>query len=99
MGKEYDKVVAEWLGMYEEPKDIEDWLECSKCGYKPKVWEADNVRQASCACASGYSKYDKKIIAAESIGELVRRTNGNMSGYDVDELKDNWNGWVTGSEK
>lgn len=95
VGDTYNVVYAEWFDWYTEPKDVEEWLECTRCGHKPRVWEFDNGRYAECACASKYSKYDKLKISAESIMSVVNRTGG-VAEYDREELKNNWNEHVKG---
>mgnify|MGYP001156491405 CR=1 FL=1 len=84
-------IFAEWFDWYSDPEDIDDWLTCGKCGYKPKTWVFDNGRFAQCACAYSYSLYDKFNIEVESIGNLLRRTGGNASSYDRDALRKAWN--------
>lgn len=80
-----------WFDWYKDPKDIKSWKECPVCNYKPKIWEFDNGRFAQCACAKDYSRYAKLRVEHESIGELLRRTNGNASEYDSDGLRKAWN--------
>jgi hypothetical protein len=74
---------------YKEVENKEDWLSCSVCKQKPKVWTFDNGRFASCMCHN--SKYDNFTIRAESIMSVISRCNGSAIEYDSDELRKNWN--------
>lgn len=68
------------------------WEDCPKCGLKPKVWVFDNGRLTACGCWN--TMYDHLSIHAESIMSVYKRTNGkNMTEYDSDELRRNWNHW------
>lgn len=80
------------IGDYEFPKDKEEWLSCPNCGLVPKIWEFNNGRITACGC--GKNEYVHFIIEAESIGEHCRNNNNNISNFDSDSLKNNWNHWV-----
>jgi len=77
---------------YEIPKNEEDWLECPECKLKPRIWEFDNGRQATCVCGENLFSH-KHLVTAKPIGEFVRETGG-FEGYDRDELRKNWNLYV-----
>lgn len=71
------------------PENEELWNVCPVCGLKPKVWEFDNGRQTGCGCHN--SKYDHRVVTAESIMSVISRCNGSAKEYDSDELRKNWN--------
>lgn len=77
---------------YERVKDHEEWLPCPNCELKPLINVFDNGRSAACGC--GDSLYDGFRIRAESIMSHTSRTGGDLTGYNGDGLKDNWNHWV-----
>jgi len=77
---------------YKEPKNKNDWLACSECGLTPRIWEFDNGRYANCVC--GIDVWNNKHqVKAKSIMYYYRK-NGNTIGYDVDELRKNWNNYI-----
>lgn len=79
-------------------KDTEgDWNKCPCCGLKPKQWVFDNGRKTACGCFK--STYDIFSIHAESIMSVHVRTNGkNMTEYNSEELRKNWNHWCSTGE-
>jgi hypothetical protein len=64
----------------------QDWMKCSRCNVKPRVWIFDNGRFAKCLCAHKYGKAQAEAI---SINEGTRNNS-----YDHDELRKNWNHYV-----
>lgn len=77
------------------PKNEKDWLECPKCGMKPKVWIFDNGRYAACG-GCRRNKYDHFQIRAESIMSWLLNHNGSLVGFPDDELRENWNKYCRG---
>ena len=86
------------IDAYQKVENPEEWLPCPNCGLIPKIWEFDNGRSTACGC--GKNKYDHFSIHAESIMSVVSRskTGGDVSGYDKNELRKNWNHWVKTGE-
>lgn len=74
-------------------KDPFLWLSCTECGLLPLVWEYNNGRSTACGC--GKDEYNHLSIHAESIMSYVSRHNGSALGYDTDELRKNWNQYVS----
>lgn len=83
------------ISSYEGVDNPEDWKNCPVCGLKPLVWVYDNGRSTACGC--GKNMYDHFSIHAESITSVYSRT-GKVVEYKIDELKDNWNHWVSTGE-
>ncbi len=81
---------------YKEVEDSQNWLNCPNCGLKPLVWIFDNGRKTGCGC--GESEYRHLNIKAESIMSVHSRNNGNISEYDENELRNNWNHWCETGE-
>ena len=77
------------IDVFVEPNNPDMWLNCPCCGLKPKIWEFDNGRQTACGCAN--DKYNHFSVVAESIMSCHVRNNGNLSEYDGDALRKNWN--------
>lgn len=75
---------------YEEPANIDNWLDCPKCGQKPWVWIFDNGSHAKCCCNH---KYDSSVVSSESIGDVYRRTGSTIE-YSRDNLMKAWNEYV-----
>lgn len=74
-----------------------EWEECPNCGIKPKIWTFDNGRSTACGCWK--STYNHFSIRAESIMSVHKRTDGkNMTKYDSDDLRKNWNHWCKTGE-
>ena len=94
--KEYDLIDS--FKTLEETYDIpypsmkewhsDKWETCPICDAKPKVWEFDNGRFASCKCNT---RYGKNAASAISICEYIRQNNGSALGYPQLQLRDNWN--------
>lgn len=97
---EYNSMITldAWFDWYDEPDNSEEWYECPHCNSKPRIWEFDNGRFAQCRCSVDYSKYNKRTIVAESIGELLRRTGGDATDYDECALQKAWNNYVEGEK-
>jgi hypothetical protein len=75
----------------------EGWENCPCCGLQPKEWVFDNGRSTACGCWE--SRYDHFSIHAESIMSVHKRTEGkNMTEYDSDALRKNWNHWCETGE-
>lgn len=75
---------------YEEPLNIDNWLNCPKCNQKPWVWIFDNGSYAKCCCRH---KYDGANVSSESIGDVYRRTGSTIE-YSRDNLMKAWNEYV-----
>jgi ssDNA-binding Zn-finger/Zn-ribbon topoisomerase 1 len=71
-----------------------EWAACPKCGLKPMIWEFDNGRFTACGCAN--NRYSHFTIRAESINSVASRCNGNVSEYDSDALRKEWNRYCAG---
>lgn len=83
------------IDTYKEPDG--DWSECPQCGLKPKVWVFDNGRHTHCGCWN--SMYDQFNVSAESIMSVYKRAYGkNITQYDSDGLRKNWNHWCSTGE-
>lgn len=74
---------------YQDVPEDRHWSECPCCGLKPKIWEYDNGRSTACACYN--SRCDHFSVHAESIMSVHTRCNGNISEYNSDQLRLNWN--------
>ena len=74
----------------------DEWLPCPRCGLEPKVWTFDNGRSTACGCHE--SKYDHFSVRAESIMSVHTRNGGNVSEYDSDQLRKEWNKYCRGEE-
>lgn len=85
------------ISAYTIPEDIEKWLNCPNCGLKPLVWRYDNGASTGCGC--GENEYNHHSIYTESIMSHVLRNNGSALGYDFDQLRKNWNHWVSTGEE
>ena len=73
------------------------WDACPCCGLQPKIWLFDNGRSTACGCWN--SAYDHFSVHAESIMSVLRRTGGTaMTGYDSNDLMNNWNHWCRTGE-
>jgi len=83
---------------FKYPSDGE-WDSCPFCGQKPPVWEFDNGRNTACGCLlKGFNPYTHFSIHAESIMSVHKRHKGNVSEYDYDGLRKNWNHWCKTGE-
>jgi hypothetical protein len=65
-----------------------EWLACPVCKVHPRIWEFDNGRYAKCVCGD---LYEGAQASAESIMDVHIRDGGNVSAYDVDDLRKAWN--------
>lgn len=65
------------------------WSNCPCCGLKPKIWTFNNGRSTVCGC--GNSRYDHFSVHAESIMSVHIRCDGDLSEYNSDQLRLNWN--------
>ena len=79
------------IGAYEFLDSLKGWKRCPLCKEWPKVWIFDNGRYAKCCCGE---KYGKAQAGAESIMSVHIRNNGNVSEYNCDDLRKNWNKYV-----
>lgn len=81
--------------VYKKPENPTEWLPCPRCGLRPLVWEFDNGRFTACGC--GTDCYSHWSVRAESIMSVIKRSDNGKSAevYDIDELKNNWNHWVS----
>lgn len=77
------------IDAYKGTPDHDHWSDCPCCGLKPKIWIFDNGRSTVCGCAN--DRYDHFSVCAESIMSVHRRCAGNLSEYDSDQLRKNWN--------
>jgi hypothetical protein len=64
-----------------------EWVECCRCGLKPRIWLFDNGHSTACGCWN--NTYDSWSIRAESIASLIKR--GAALEWDPDDLRKNWN--------
>lgn len=81
-------IATNCIDSYREPDG--EWLNCPNCNLKPLVWLFDNGRSTACGCWN--TKYDHFSIYAESIMSVYKRTEGkNITEYDSDALRKNWN--------
>jgi hypothetical protein len=96
MGEKYP--THGWINCINSYKTVEGsgWKRCPNCGLRPKIWIFDNGRSTVCGCWE--DKYDHFSIHAESINSHASRNNGNVSEYDIDELRKNWNHWCKTGE-
>lgn len=74
---------------YAYPDDIDNWMDCPCCGFKPKVHIFDNGSNTGCGC--GKTPYDHFAVHAESIISHIKHSGGSLVGYDGDALRKNWN--------
>ena len=81
------------ISAYTIPKDVEKWLPCPNCGLKPLTWEFNNGSSTACGC--GKNEYDHFSIHSESIMSYITRHNGSALHYNSNNLRLNWNLWVT----
>ena len=81
------------ISAYTIPNDIENWLNCPNCGLKPLTWEFNNGSSTACGC--GKNEYDHFSIHSESIMSYISRNNGSALNYNSNNLRLNWNLWVT----
>ncbi len=81
------------ISAYTRVPNPSSWLPCKNCGLIPLVWEFNNGRSTACGC--GENEYKNHSIHAESIMSYVKRHKGSAANYNGDELKMNWNQWVT----
>jgi hypothetical protein len=81
------------IDAYVFPKSSHSWLVCPNCGLKPKVWIFDNGASTGCGC--NINRYDHFSIHAESIMSFYTNNSGDTSKYDRDQLRKNWNIWVS----
>ena len=77
------------IDAFEDVPDDEHWSKCPCCNLKPKVWRYNNGRETVCGCSN--SMYDIFSVQAESICSWINRNSGNVSGYEYDQLRLNWN--------
>lgn len=86
------------IDAYKKPENPMEWLPCPRCGLRPLVWEFDNGRSTACGC--GTDCYSHWSVQAESVMSVINRSDNGHSAkeYDIDELKNNWNHWVSTGE-
>ena len=88
--------IEEFHGQYEalwyyEP---ERWLECSRCGQRPRLLLFNNSHFAKCWCAD---KYGNPQARSESICSHIDRWNGSIQYYfGTEELLERWNRYAKG---
>lgn len=69
----------------------DEWLECPHCKEKPRLWIFDNGEYAKCKCQD---TYDKAAASGISIWDYHKKHNGDMTEWNHDDLRDNWNAFV-----
>lgn len=77
------------IDAYEEKRTYRLWENCPCCGLKPRVWTFDNGRSTACGCWE--NRYDHFSVKAESIMSVYSRCAGNVSEFNSDQLRLNWN--------
>lgn len=77
------------IGAFKTPENLDEWSNCPCCNLKPKVWLYDNGMQTACGCFN--SMYDHFAVHTESVMSVYRRCDGNLSEYNRDNLRLNWN--------
>lgn len=77
------------IDAYTDVPEYEHWEKCPCCGLQPKVWRFDNGRSTACGCWE--TKYDQFSVYAESIMSVHIRCDGNLTEYNSDQLRLNWN--------
>lgn len=77
------------IDAYEEKRTYRNWEKCPCCNLKPKIWTFDNGRSTACGCWN--SKYDHFSVKAESIMSVYSRCDGNLTEFNSDQLRLNWN--------
>lgn len=66
----------------------DEWVPCGRCGKKPHLWIFDNGEQAKCDCNK---EYDAPSATGISIWKYHNAHNGNMTNWNHNDLRDNWN--------
>ena len=86
------KDLGEW---WKIPQNPDEWLECPKCGNKPKIWIYDNGVHACCECHS-FDQYERRFeIKIESVLSCLKRKA--IQEYGGEEgLKEEWNKYCRG---
>lgn len=75
----------------EERVTPSEWNECPVCGEKPRIWIYDNGEYAKCKCQD---TYDKSAASGKTIWEYHHEHNGDMTEWNHNDLRDNWNKYV-----
>lgn len=93
-----DRYLYKCIDDFKRVPDPQKWALCPNCGLIPKVWEFDNGRFTACGC--GKNRYRHHSVRAESIRSVMRNSHNGMSmiDYNHDELRINWNHWVSTGE-
>lgn len=69
----------------------EEWNECPRCNEKPRVWIFDNGAFAKCKCQD---TYEESAAEGISIWQYHKAHNGDMTDWNHNDLRDNWNKYV-----
>src|SRR3954465_1767748 len=69
----------------------EEWHACPVCEEKPRLWIFDNGAYAKCKCQD---TYDDHAARGKTIWEYHREHNGDMTNWNHNDLRDNWNKYV-----
>lgn len=85
-------------GYYDIPNFYKPLAECSVkedefnacpiCDNKPRLWIFDNGEFAKCGCNK---QYDKASASGMTIWEYHKLHNGDMTNWNHNDLRDNWN--------
>ena len=66
----------------------DDFHTCPDCLTKPRLWIFDNGEQAKCNCND---TYDAASAYGICIWDYHKLHNGDMSGWNHNDLMNNWN--------
>lgn len=72
---------------YEKVNVDHEWIDCTRCGVKPRLWVFNNGSWAKCLC---YDMYDAPPVRTESVLSVYTRT-GLTAEYEPDNLRLTWN--------
>ena len=74
---------------YTDVPEYENWENCPCCGLQPKTWRFDNGLSTACGCWE--DRYNIFSVKSESIMSVHTRCAGNLTEYNSDQLRLNWN--------
>ena len=77
------------IDAYIDAPEYQQWESCPCCGLRPKIWVFDNGRQTACGCWK--DEYDHFSVKSESIMSVHTRCDGNLTEYNRNQLRLNWN--------
>lgn len=79
---------AFYKSLDECPVNSEEFELCPVCNTKPHLWIFDNGEFAKCLCGG---TYDKAHAQGMTIWEFHKLHNGDMTLWNHNDLRDNWN--------